>query len=64
MNVTASLPLWNGGKIITPGAPEKSIILSAMTSTDATGKMPPKARDIDTDGVAKVSAFVRALPPP
>lgn len=63
VGVPAALPLWNRGPIITPGAPDRSVIVAAMTSNDATGKMPPTARTVDTDGVAKVEAFVRALPP-
>jgi hypothetical protein len=64
VNVKAALPLWNGAPIIVPGQPEKSILVSAMTSTDATGKMPPIASSIDTSGVASVESFIRTLPPP
>jgi hypothetical protein len=61
VNVQASLPLWNGGLIISPGAPDKSIIVSAMTSTDATGKMPPTSSVVDVNGVGAVETFIRSL---
>jgi hypothetical protein len=61
VNVPAKLPLWGGAPLVSPGAPDESALISAMTSTDATGKMPPTARTVDVDGVTKVEAFVRAL---
>ena len=62
VNVPATLPGWSGELRITPGAPDKSIIVTSMT-TRGTGQMPPKARDVDFAGVAAVEAFVRSLPP-
>jgi hypothetical protein len=63
VNVPAALPLWGGEAIIAPGAPDKSAIIAAMTSNDATGKMPPVAYDVDVNGTAAVEAWVRMLPP-
>ena len=62
VNVPATLPVWNGGLLIAPGAPDKSVILRAMTAR-GTDQMPPNTRDVDTAGVAAVEAFVRSLPP-
>jgi hypothetical protein len=62
VNVPATLPGWNGELRIAPGAPDKSVIITAMT-TRGTGQMPPTARDVDFAGVASVEAFVRSLPP-
>lgn len=64
VNVRASLPAFGGAAIIAPGAPDKSAIISAMTTTLSTDKMPPKIRDVDTQGVATISAFIRGLPAP
>ena len=61
-NVTATLPGWNGGLRIAPGAPERSIIIASMTAR-GTGQMPPSAREVDFAGVAAVEAWVRSLPP-
>jgi mono/diheme cytochrome c family protein len=63
VNVPAVLPTWRGGLLIAPGAPDKSVILSAMT-VRGTDQMPPSTRDVDTAGVAAVEAFVRSLPSP
>ncbi len=61
VNVPAKLPLWSGAPIVVPGDPNKSILVSAMTSTDTTGKMPPIARDVDVAGVMSVEAWIRTL---
>jgi hypothetical protein len=61
VNIPSTLPLWGGAPIIVPGAPEQSVIVKAMTSTDITGKMPPKAATVDTDGTAAVEAFVKGV---
>lgn len=63
VNAPATLPLWGGKPIVTAGNPDQSILIQAMVSTDTNGKMPPPRRDVDTDGVAKVTAFIKALPP-
>lgn len=62
VDVPATLPGWNGGLRIAPGAPEKSVVVAAMT-TRGTGQMPPQASEVDFVGVAAVEAFVRSLPP-
>lgn len=63
VGVPATLPGWGGGLRIAPGAPERSVLVSAMTAR-GTGQMPPAAREVDFAGVAAVEAFVRSLPPP
>lgn len=62
VNVPATLPGWNSGLRIAAGAPDKSVVISAMT-TRGTGQMPPQTDEVDFGGVAAVEAFVRALPP-
>ncbi|HSO31417.1 MAG TPA: hypothetical protein VLT33_02845 [Labilithrix sp.] len=62
VNVPATLPGWGGGLRITPGAPDKSVIIASMTAR-GTGQMPPKGRQVDFAGVAAVETFVRSLPP-
>ncbi|HEY8080056.1 MAG TPA: hypothetical protein VIF62_38260 [Labilithrix sp.] len=61
VNVPATLPLWSGKPIVIPGDPNDSIIVSAMTSTDATGKMPPIASSIDVSGTMAVEAWIKTL---
>jgi hypothetical protein len=64
VNVPASVPAFNRGLIIQPGAPDKSVIITAMTTTFSTDKMPPKLRDVDVQGVGAISTFIKSLPPP
>ncbi|MBS2016349.1 MAG: hypothetical protein JST00_25925 [Deltaproteobacteria bacterium] len=63
VNVKASLPAWRSGPLLAPGQPERSVIVSAMTSGDSNDKMPPLRRDIDVEGLAAVSAFIKSVPP-
>jgi len=63
VKVAAGLPVWRSGAIIEPGVPEKSVIISAMTETASTDRMPPTRRDVDLEGIAAVSAFIKTLPP-
>ena len=68
-NYDNKLPSYNSDSIIAANKElkgtfsDQSILIQAMTSTDTNGKMPPPRRDVDTDGVGKVTAFIKALPP-
>lgn len=62
VGVRTTLPGWNGGLRVAPGSPEKSVLVTAM-STLGTGQMPPMMSEIDFAGVAAVSAWVRSLTP-
>jgi hypothetical protein len=62
VRVPTSLPAWSGEPRITPGAPERSVVVKAM-STQGTGQMPPSTRDVDFDGVGAVETWIRSLPP-
>lgn len=61
VGVPTTLPGWSGEPRIAPGAPERSVIVKAMT-TLGTGQMPPSTRDVDTRGVSAVEAWIRSLP--
>lgn len=63
VNVQAALPVWRSGLIVAPGAPEKSVIISAMTETASTDRMPPTRRDVDVQGIGAVSNFIKSVPP-
>ena len=63
VKVPATLPVWRAGPLIEPGVPEKSVLISAMTETASTDRMPPTRRDVDLDGIAAVTAFIKTLPP-
>ena len=62
VDVPATLPGWNGGPRLAPGAPEKSVLIASMKAR-GTGQMPPSTQEIDFGGITAVEGFVRSLPP-
>jgi hypothetical protein len=60
VGVPATLPAWGGEARIARGAPDKSVVVKAMSML-GTGQMPPSARDLDVDGVTAVESWIRSL---
>ena len=66
--VNQPLQYWRGGAIklrVAPGAPAMSALVARMSTRGTMDQMPPLAtEDVDTDGVAAVSAWIEGLTPP
>lgn len=53
-----------GAKVVSPGEPARSTLITRMRSLDVIARMPPLATGIVDDmGVAAVEAWIRGLPP-
>lgn len=63
VGVTSTLPAWRGAPRVSPGAPEKSVLLTAMTGPRGSGQMPPETRQVDFVGAKAVETWIRSLPP-
>ena len=66
--VGQTLQYWRGGAItkrVFPGDPDASAIVARMSARGNEDQMPPLAtEEIDPTGIAKVRAWIAALPPP